>query len=837
MAAFDIQGALKEGYSAREINDYLVSKRGYKFDLAGARKEGYSDDEILNHLSGLAPAEEQPAQPQAEAPAAPAPAQTEAPRPQPPIQLELENPVEGEDYEAPTEGERAVVDALSKGDVVRGLGLGTRNVLQGITAPQALINPLYNAAVDAIGLPSLRADKTAGQAISDALGLPTPQTRGERILSAAEEFAAGGIPFIGAGTALSRAASPVAQGVGKFLSAAPVEQLAGGAAAGAASEAVKENGGDGAAQLLAGIAAGMTPSLAASAARIGSRAAGTAAQALDIFSDAGRDRAAGRILARAAGGNTDDLIRAAENDATEIVAGSKPTLGQVYPGENLATLEKGVASSGQGQPLQERYMAQAAARERAVDDAVSSANARLAAEREAAASNLPTGINADEAGPIIRGAYDRNYNAARQATRRAYEAVDPDGTALFDLQPLYEANARIIGNSAYSRVPAEVQSIQTQIANDIRHGLPANYADMQAMRTTLTDMAETAARNGDAATARIAQGMKRNIDDYLGTQGTQAGFTPEQAQRFDTARRTRLEQGRNFETGVNRDMGRSGSTLTGEKVSDTAVAGKYFSKGRQGSENIRAFRRMANGDQRAENALRDYARGLLHSAAIGPDGVMRSAKIAQFRKDYAAALREMPDLEREVTRLEQFVRRQERQTEGLRAVARRNGDGWRMQRNVDLQDAAGGRFGPQGTGTFTPDELDALAAAQRDAQRAQRATQVAQVKGSPTAQLMATQDLARRFWGERPAAGNQSWLGSMLGNMIEGAASKLYGGTNDALNQRLASAFLDPGYATYLLRMAQAGMRNPRENLLDLLARSTAAGANVSARTAAAVNE
>ena len=251
-------------------------------------------------------------QPQAEAPAAPAPAQAEAPRPQPPIQLELENPVEGEDYDAPSEGERAVVDALSKGDVVRGLGLGTRNVLQGITAPQALINPLYNAAVDAVGLPSLRADKTAGQVISDALGLPTPQTRGERILSAAEEFAAGGIPFIGAGTALSRAASPVAQGVGKFLAAAPVEQVAGGAAAGAASEAVKENGGDGAAQLLAGIAAGMTPSLAASAARIGSRAAGTAAQALDIFSDAGRDRAAGRILARAAGGNTDDLIRAAE---------------------------------------------------------------------------------------------------------------------------------------------------------------------------------------------------------------------------------------------------------------------------------------------------------------------------------------------------------------------------------------------------------------------------------------------------------------------------------------------------------------------------------------------
>lgn len=837
MAAFDIQGALKEGYSAREINDYLVSKRGYKFDLAGARKEGYSDDEILNHLSGLAPAEEQPAQPQVEAPAAPAPVQAEAPRPQPPIQLELENPVEGEDYEAPSEGERAVVDALSKGDVVRGLGLGTRNVLQGITAPQALINPLYNAAVDAVGLPSLRADKTAGQAISDALGLPTPQTRGERILSAAEEFAAGGIPFIGAGAALSRAASPVAQGVGKFLAAAPVEQLAGGAAAGAASEAVKENGGDGAAQLLAGIAAGMTPSLAASTARIGSRAAGTAAQALDIFSDAGRDRAAGRILARAAGGNTDDLIRAAENDATEIVAGSKPTLGQVYPGENLATLEKAVASNN-NQRLQERYLEQAAARERVVDDVASAANARLAAEREAAANNLATGITADEAGPIIRGTYDRNYRAAKQATNRAYEAIDPDGTARFDLEPLRAANARLFGNSEYSRIPSELRGFQSQIENDVLRGRPATFEDMQAMRTTLTDMATTAAKNGEDKIKRLAIGMRENVDDYLKTTAKQAGFDPGQAQRFDKARRTRIEQSHDFETGVNRDMGRVGSSLTNEKISDTAVAGRYFSKGRQGSENIRAFRRMAKGDKQAENALKDYARGLFHAAAIDNNGIMRSAKIAQFRKDYAAALREMPDLEKEIKTLEGTVRRHEQQMKGLQMATKSNksGDRWELQPGVDLQGAAGARFGPgaQNTGTFTQSEVDALAAAQRDAQRAQRATQLAQVKGSPTAQLLATQDLARRFWGERPAA-KQTWLGSMLGNMVEGVAKKIYGPTNDALNQKLGSAFLDPGYAAYLVKLAQAGMRNPRENLLDLLARSAKAGAGVSARTAAEV--
>ena len=47
--AFDIQGAKKEGYSDREIADYLASQK--KFDLKGARKEGYSDEEIIKHLA------------------------------------------------------------------------------------------------------------------------------------------------------------------------------------------------------------------------------------------------------------------------------------------------------------------------------------------------------------------------------------------------------------------------------------------------------------------------------------------------------------------------------------------------------------------------------------------------------------------------------------------------------------------------------------------------------------------------------------------------------------------------------------------------------------------
>lgn len=59
--AFDIQGARKEGYSDREIADYLASQK--KFDVTGARKEGYRDDEIISHLLSFEPKREKPKEP------------------------------------------------------------------------------------------------------------------------------------------------------------------------------------------------------------------------------------------------------------------------------------------------------------------------------------------------------------------------------------------------------------------------------------------------------------------------------------------------------------------------------------------------------------------------------------------------------------------------------------------------------------------------------------------------------------------------------------------------------------------------------------------------------
>jgi uncharacterized protein YukE len=47
--AFDVNGALKAGYSPNEVADYLGSER--KFDVAGARESGYSDQDIIDFLN------------------------------------------------------------------------------------------------------------------------------------------------------------------------------------------------------------------------------------------------------------------------------------------------------------------------------------------------------------------------------------------------------------------------------------------------------------------------------------------------------------------------------------------------------------------------------------------------------------------------------------------------------------------------------------------------------------------------------------------------------------------------------------------------------------------
>ena len=123
---------------------------------------------------------------------------------------------------------------------LRGLGLGTRDVIEGATA-------LPGMALDAATWPARALIRQFGGTVTapsglirtgvDATGLPQPETPTEKAISGIVQPVAGTLTGVGAGRALSTAAAPTVRAVGDALSAQPVTQAVAAGAGGAVGEA------------------------------------------------------------------------------------------------------------------------------------------------------------------------------------------------------------------------------------------------------------------------------------------------------------------------------------------------------------------------------------------------------------------------------------------------------------------------------------------------------------------------------------------------------------------------------------------------------------------------
>lgn len=111
---------------------------------------------------------------------------------------------------------------------------------------------------DKVKLPSEYLDQ-----IKDMIGLPKPETTGEKILTAGAETAGEAMATMGAGQVLSgiKYAPKAVKAVGEILKAEPVMQMAQGATGGMAQEAAKEGGAGTAGQIAAGAGGAIAPSL------------------------------------------------------------------------------------------------------------------------------------------------------------------------------------------------------------------------------------------------------------------------------------------------------------------------------------------------------------------------------------------------------------------------------------------------------------------------------------------------------------------------------------------------------------------------------------------------
>lgn len=164
----------------------------------------------------------------------------------------------------------------------RDLGLGTRAAVQGLGAVPGLV---YDAAAAPINLATRGLNAAAGteipaippaseqiEAFLDAIGLPRPETRGERIMGGLVEGAASVLPTAGAGIAAAGAPG-VTGAVGRALASQPAVQAASAGLAGGVAEATDSP--------LAGLAAGVAAPMALNAGASAVRRLVTPAGAID----------------------------------------------------------------------------------------------------------------------------------------------------------------------------------------------------------------------------------------------------------------------------------------------------------------------------------------------------------------------------------------------------------------------------------------------------------------------------------------------------------------------------------------------------------------------------
>ena len=844
------------------------------------------------------------------------------------------------DYEKPS--------AMS--EATRGFGIGVRNVLEGMgDLPNTFLNQPINAVGRLFGYDLGLGNPGTG--LADALNLPKAQTDTEKLISAAERGAAGVIPTLAAGAV--PAVAKYAPYLVRFLSAAPVTQIASSAVGSAAAEAARQAGGGTGAQIAAGLVGGIVPGAVSSLAVGAGRSVKGANRALTALSPDGQRQIAAENI-RSYSMDPDTLLSRLNAAQGELVPGSAPTLGQALGDAGIAVAEKGRANRGpEGAQFGERYRAQREARQTELEDLAAGIDARQTSQRGEIAEGVgqlkPYGdIDVPEAdnGAALRNVFNERYGAAKERTRQAYNAIDPDNSTAFSLAPLRDSFMDVLPSGQFApRLPGEISRFMAQIDDAIANGRTATYRDLQDIRTQLTDMAMTAQNSGDANLSRITTGLKNRLDQYLENAGSMdiepvhprpgsqayksaqaearatagadpwyddlqymyqqginrdwletqfgadavsqlnglypglvrrngrfvpdvssadlqtmnvrndgqalyemlldrlpyrqnarerqasalanvldanavqpRGFTPEQMQRFEAAKAARREQAGLFESGANTRMSR-GNAPSG--LTDGQIMRNYFRPGPSGSDAAKDFLRAFGDDAGAAEVMRDHVVTQFRSASMGRDGTFSASKMRAFMKSYGDALSNFPELRAQLNGIVEQQQKLEAAQAASRSLYKRTGTG--------AAKLTGRPVGNADTSALDPTEITRFKALQDDIARNKRMEELSAVRGSPTAQNLATQAIMDTVLG-RSLGRNINGIGTtprgILRNMASGIVNKgvglLYGTADERINDLIDQAFLNPEFAKELLENYKSYTPNVRlADIFKNAARST----------------
>lgn len=357
------------------------------------------------------------------------------------------------------------------------------------------------------------------QAIDNVLnsaGVAQPENAQERVVQDIAEGMAGAGGAVRLGRALTNSAAPVAQNVGRVLSAGPGMQVAAGATSGGAQGITRESGGSGGAQVAAALLGGVAPQLAVAGLSAGLRGTlrggeegrQTVNQNIKLFQDA---------------------------------AGTTPSVGQATEGRFARAVESGLSKTpGGAGVMQKAAQAKADAMSKSVRDT---------------ADSLAPGASAATAGESIEKGINGFKDGFKQVQTRLYDTLDkhiPQGTPIpvgnteFKLK---ELNAGIEGAPNISEFfkNSKIRGIDAALQKDLELSASGGALPYEAVKKLRTLIGNEIADNSLLADVPRSKwtALYAALSDDLGMAAKQAGPEAEKswqwANKFTSSQLGRLE--------------------------------------------------------------------------------------------------------------------------------------------------------------------------------------------------------------------------------------------------------------------------------------------------------
>ncbi len=395
----------------------------------------------------------------------------------------------------------------------RQVGLTARMGAQAVASVPAMLSDAVtgpiNAGLDATvgkgnGFRFQRASDALGNVLT-AAGLPQPATSTERVVQDIGTAAGSTLPFVKAGQALAKVASPVVSAVGKQLAQGAGIQAASAATGAGASGITREAGGGPVAQTVAGVAGALAP---------GFGAAG--------FKEVGR-----RMLR----GGEEGRKVVEDNLKTFQSAGMQPTLGQATEGRGARAVESLLSRTPGGAGVLQRY---AEKQQADMQSAVQRLSDELAPNASAvnAGEAIASGVGAFKAG--FKTIQNRLYGTLDQ-----HIAPDTPIAVTRTAQALQDLNAGIPGapnlsewfkNSKIKGIDQALQADLEAATKSAAAGAPGTlpYEAIKKLRTLVGSEIADNSLLSDVPRSKW-NALYGALSDDLGVAARQAGPEAEQA--------------------------------------------------------------------------------------------------------------------------------------------------------------------------------------------------------------------------------------------------------------------------------------------------------------------